>query len=93
MQELSVKVGNCFILVGNDKAVAAGKGADDARLDFFDLTNLKQFWQVSGRNCQYHAFLGLREPDLPGSQPTVFEGSLFQLNVGACLRAHFADGR
>ena len=93
MQELSIKVGNCFILVGNDKAVAAGKGADDAGLDFFDLTNLKQFRQVARGNCQHHAFLGLREPDLPGSQPAVFEGSLFQLNVGPRIRAHFADGR
>src|SRR6266700_568686 len=46
-----------------------------------------------GRHSQHHAFLRLREPDLPGSESLIFERNTCQFDTCSYLRPHFANCR
>ena len=69
--------------------------AEMAEVAHFDIPEFGQFLQTGElffRHGQNHALLCFRKPDLPWGQAGILEGNVLQLNVGAQLFAHFADG-
>src|SRR5947209_560693 len=93
VQEFHIYIGDGLIGIANYQALVTGEDADNAGLNLLDGANIEQLLDVFRRNCQYHALLGLRKPDFPGSQSLIFKWGLFQFDIGSRLSAHFANSR
>ena len=69
-----------------------GEPADDRRLDVLVAEELEDGGALPRRHGEDHAFLRLGDPDLRVAQALVLERHAVEVDLGAELLAHLADG-
>src|SRR5947199_7315574 len=67
VQEFHIDISEDLTGIGNYQAMVTREDTNNTCLDLLDCANLEQLLDVLRRNCQYHALLGFRKPDLPWS--------------------------
>ena len=93
VEERGVEVEHDVAGVAHDEAAVAGERAEVGELDAVAVAAGLQRGEARRRHGDDHALLGLGQPDLPRRQAGVLQRRGGQLDVGADVLGHLADGR